>query len=30
MTPNGLLQLAVYLVVPLVLAKPLGVYMARV
>jgi potassium-transporting ATPase potassium-binding subunit len=30
MTANGVLQLAVYLVVLLVLAKPLGAYMARV
>jgi K+-transporting ATPase ATPase A chain len=30
MTGNGLLQIAVYLVVLLALAKPLGVYMARV
>jgi K+-transporting ATPase ATPase A chain len=30
MTPNGFLQLGFYLVVLLVLAKPLGVFMARV
>ena len=30
MTANGVLQLVVYLVVLLVLAKPLGAYMARV
>jgi K+-transporting ATPase ATPase A chain len=29
-TPNGILQLAVYVVVLLLLAKPLGAYMARV
>ena len=30
MTANGVLQLVFYLVVLLVLAKPLGAYMARV
>ena len=30
MTPNGVLQLVVYLVALLALAKPLGAYMARV
>jgi potassium-transporting ATPase potassium-binding subunit len=30
MMPNGYLQLAVYILVLLALAKPLGAYMARV
>ena len=30
MTANGIFQLALYLVVLLALAKPLGAYMARV
>ena len=30
MTTNGLLQIALYFVVLLALAKPLGAYMARV
>jgi K+-transporting ATPase A subunit len=30
MTTNGILQLVVYVVVLLALAKPLGAYMARV
>ncbi|HSQ02702.1 MAG TPA: potassium-transporting ATPase subunit KdpA, partial [Burkholderiales bacterium] len=30
MTPNGVLQIVVYLGVLLVLTKPLGAYMARV
>ena len=30
MTPNGIFQLAFYVVVLTVLAKPLGAYMARV
>ena len=30
MTPNGIFQLALYVVVLIVLARPLGAYMARV